>query len=74
MVHIYGGELGGDGSDHDDSAYFEIDSDEDDPDSPMLRIGLSSGLPSEPTQPCQFDAAGYLDFTKRVDAVDQAHS
>ena len=38
LGHTYSGkldrELDGDGSDHHDWAYFEIDSDEDDPDSP----------------------------------------
>ena len=48
VVHTYAGELDGDESDHHDYAYFEINSDEDDP--------------------SQFDAAGYLDFTKHVDA------
>ena len=70
-VHTYAGELDGDESDHHDYAYFEINSDDDDPDSPCSGLGSAAdqgGLPSEPAQPSQFDAAGYLDFTKHVDA------
>ena len=72
MVHTYSGELDGDCSDHHDSAYFEIDSDEDDPDSPLSGFGSPAdkgGIPSDSTQPSQFDAPDYLDLTKRIDAV-----
>ena len=57
------------------TAYLEIDSDEDDPDSPCSGFGSPAdkgGIPSESTQPSQFDAAGYLDFTKGIDAVGLA--
>ena len=70
-------ELDGDGNDHHDLASFKIDSDEDDADSPCSESGFGSpadkgGLPSEQTQPSKFDDAGYLDFTKRIDAYGPA--
>ena len=77
LVQLYCGELDGDGSNHHDSTYFEIDSDEDDHDSPCSGLGSPAdkgGLPWEPTQPSQFDAAGYLDFTKRIDAFRDGRS
>ena len=63
VVHTYSGKLDGDGSDHHDS-----------PCSGLGSLADKGGLPSEPTQPSKFDAAGYLrlDFTKRIDAVGPA--
>ena len=72
LGHTYSCELDGDGSDHHDGFYFEIDSDKDDPDSPSSGSGSladRSGLQSEPSQ---FDAAGHVILTKHIDAVRQA--
>ena len=68
----YSGELDRDGSDHHDLAYFEINSDEDDPYSPCCGSGSQADKGGIPSEPSQVDAAGYLDFAKRIDAVGSA--
>ena len=69
LGNTYSGELDGEWSDHHDWAYFEIDSDEDDPDSPPSGSGSSGDKGGLPSEPSQFDAAGYLNFTKRIEIV-----
>ena len=71
VVHTYGGDLDGDGSDHTTRLTLKSTP------TKMIPILHAPGWALQPTKvvfqlsQANFDAAGYLDFTKRIDAVGQ---